>query len=58
VREHRGESADALADAVFQAARTCCGPPKDDMSLLVIKATEPRTTVPSAEPGLSPRSGT
>lgn len=49
VREHRAEHADALADAVFHAAQTCCGPPKDDMSLLVIKAVEPR---------VSPRSGT
>ena len=32
-------------------AQTCCGPPKDDMSLLVIKAIEPRTTVPSAKSG-------
>lgn len=40
VREHRQERADAIADAVFHAAATCCGPPRDDMSLLVIKAAE------------------
>ena len=42
VRAHRGESADAIADAVFDSAQDCCGLPKDDMSLLVIKATEAR----------------
>lgn len=51
VREHRGASADAIAKAVFDAAQTCCGPPKDDMSLLVIKATEPRSPAPPADPG-------
>ncbi len=44
VREHRHKGADAVADAVFETAQTCCGAPKDDMSLLVIKATEVRTS--------------
>lgn len=37
VAAHCHESADQIADAVFWAARACCGPVRDDMSLLVIK---------------------
>ncbi len=40
VQAGRAESADAIADAVFGAALDCCGQPKDDMSLLIIKATD------------------
>lgn len=40
VAQHRSGSADRIADAVFTEARTCCGPVKDDMSLVVIKAVE------------------
>jgi sigma-B regulation protein RsbU (phosphoserine phosphatase) len=40
VGAHRAQPADAIADAVFASAQDCCGAPKDDMSLLVIKATE------------------
>lgn len=47
VRTHRGETAEQIASAVFTAAEDCCGPPKDDMSLLVIKATE---TKPAPRP--------
>lgn len=60
VRAHRSESADQIADAVFAAAKTCCGPPKDDMSLLVIKAgegsvasgggTQPKSRPPAPHP--------
>jgi sigma-B regulation protein RsbU (phosphoserine phosphatase) len=38
VAAHRHGSADEIADAVFVAAKACCGPAPDDMSLLVIKA--------------------
>ena len=40
VRDNRHRTADGVADAVFAAAASCCGLPRDDMSLLVVKATE------------------
>jgi sigma-B regulation protein RsbU (phosphoserine phosphatase) len=53
VRLHRKETAEQIAQAVFTAASDCSGPSKDDMSLLVIKATEskpaPRARSSSAE---------
>ncbi len=55
VRSHRKETADQIAYAVFTAAEDCCGPPKDDMSLLVIKATE---TKPAPRPKTPPAAGT
>ena len=51
VREHRKQSADAIADAVFAAARACCGTPRDDMSLLVIKASEVKAAPGGAQKG-------
>jgi sigma-B regulation protein RsbU (phosphoserine phosphatase) len=63
VQANRTQSADKIADAVFDAAQGCCGPPKDDMSLLVIKATETRprrraAAAPAAAAALNPRSDT
>lgn len=59
VAAHRSETADAIADAVFDNARGCCGTPKDDMSLLVIKAAarpanDARTAPKSRTPRVAP----
>lgn len=39
VRSVRQESVDTIADTLLYAAQTCCGTPRDDMALVVIKAT-------------------
>lgn len=54
VHAHRSGSADAIADAVFDAAANCCGPPKDDMSLLIIKATDAKPAARKPRPPAAP----